>query len=142
MEYYKLNEPDASYQIFDKEALVINLKTGKYYSLQNVAGDIFKLLLTGNTVQGCKNKIGEAYKVDVNSIFADIDSLIKKLIEEEIVTPSAEQQIQQDIVVNLITSSEYTVPVLEVYDDMQDLLLIDPIHEVDTKKGWPNKKGE
>jgi hypothetical protein len=29
------------------------------------------------------------------------------------------------------------VPVLNKYTDMQDLLLLDPIHEVD-ERGWPN----
>jgi hypothetical protein len=34
----------------------------------------------------------------------------------------------------------FTQPVLEVYTDMQDLLLLDPIHEVDEEAGWPSPK--
>ena len=30
-------------------------------------------------------------------------------------------------------------PLLECYTDMQDLLLFDPIHDVDTQVGWPKK---
>jgi hypothetical protein len=35
---------------------------------------------------------------------------------------------------------EFQPPVLESYSDMQDILLLDPIHEVDDKAGWPNPK--
>jgi hypothetical protein len=31
--------------------------------------------------------------------------------------------------------------VLERYTDMQELLLLDPIHDVD-QTGWPRRKGE
>jgi hypothetical protein len=35
--------------------------------------------------------------------------------------------------------SEWTLPKLDVYSDMKDLLLLDPIHEVD-EAGWPIAK--
>lgn len=35
-------------------------------------------------------------------------------------------------------SDEFQPPALESYTDMQDLLLLDPIHEVD-EMGWPQK---
>jgi hypothetical protein len=35
-----------------------------------------------------------------------------------------------------IGTAEFHAPVLQVYSDMQDLLLLDPIHEVDAT-GWP-----
>ena len=31
-------------------------------------------------------------------------------------------------------------PVLNKYSDMQDLLLLDPIHDVDEEAGWPTNK--
>jgi len=34
----------------------------------------------------------------------------------------------------------FAPPVLEVYTDMQDLLLLDPIHDVDETVGWPSPK--
>ena len=33
----------------------------------------------------------------------------------------------------------YRTPVLSIYTDMQDLLLLDPIHDVD-QAGWPTRK--
>lgn len=34
-------------------------------------------------------------------------------------------------------AAEFPAPRLERYTDMQDLLLLDPIHDVD-ERGWPN----
>ncbi len=34
-------------------------------------------------------------------------------------------------------NGDYVAPVLESFTDMQDLILLDPIHEVDAA-GWPN----
>jgi hypothetical protein len=33
-------------------------------------------------------------------------------------------------------SRQFVPPVLERYDDMEDLLLLDPVHDVDAQ-GWP-----
>ena len=34
---------------------------------------------------------------------------------------------------------EFTIPELHMHTDMQEFLLVDPIHEVDDS-GWPHKK--
>ncbi len=36
---------------------------------------------------------------------------------------------------------DYVSPVLERFDDVRDLLLIDPIHQVDQEYGWPKGMG-
>lgn len=38
-------------------------------------------------------------------------------------------------------SRPWLMPALEIYSDMQDLLLFDPIHEVDPACGWPSISG-
>ena len=36
----------------------------------------------------------------------------------------------------------YLPPQLERFEDVRDLLLIDPIHQVDPELGWPRKNGQ
>ena len=36
----------------------------------------------------------------------------------------------------LAAKKPYTAPAVQKYDDLEDLLLLDPIHEVD-EAGWP-----
>ena len=33
-------------------------------------------------------------------------------------------------------------PVFERFTDMEDLLLMDPVHEAEDEKGWPHAKGD
>jgi len=40
---------------------------------------------------------------------------------------------------SLLADAPFVLPVLERYTDMQELLLIDPIHDVD-ETGWPRRK--
>jgi hypothetical protein len=37
---------------------------------------------------------------------------------------------------------DYSDPAFEKYDDMADLILLDPVHEIDQEKGWPKKAPE
>jgi hypothetical protein len=41
----------------------------------------------------------------------------------------------------IATPATYSVPVLEEYTDMSDLLLLDPIHDVN-ELGWPVKRDD
>ena len=34
---------------------------------------------------------------------------------------------------------DYSTPVVEIFSDMQEILLLDPVHDVD-KSGWPITK--
>jgi hypothetical protein len=38
-----------------------------------------------------------------------------------------------------VPRAAFSAPVLQKYDDMQDLIMLDPIHEVDDS-GWPARK--
>ena len=40
----------------------------------------------------------------------------------------------------LNAADEMQAPALEIYDDMAELILSDPIHEVDEDVGWPRKR--
>ena len=37
---------------------------------------------------------------------------------------------------------EYGKPTIDSYGDLQDLLLLDPIHEIAPEAGWPKRREE
>jgi hypothetical protein len=41
--------------------------------------------------------------------------------------------------VNLASGKIFSVPLLQKYTDMEEMLLLDPIHEVD-EQGWPSSR--
>jgi len=42
----------------------------------------------------------------------------------------------------LITPDTFVAPGLERYEDISDIIAMDPIHDIDTTKGWPHPKSE
>jgi hypothetical protein len=139
MQYFKLNEPDVSYQLFDNEILTINLKSGNYHSLRDTAAAYFRLLIDGYSIEESLNKIAEIYKVTSISIEAELNSLLIDMIKEKLIVECTHKPLLKPIDWENTIKTTYSTPILETYNDMQDLLLLDPIHDVDVKKGWPNK---
>ncbi len=66
------HSPDAVYQTVGEEAVLINLNTGSYYSL-NDTGTMFWELLDGHrTVSDCARRIAADYEVEVELVEADL----------------------------------------------------------------------
>jgi len=141
---YRINTPKISHETIDGETVIINLDNGNYYSLIGVGGDIWRFIESGATVGGIIEVINHQY--ECAHIENDINRFIAELQEEGLVVHDKEKRSEGIGGVNTHIEIEtgkkrpiFEVPVLNKYTDMQDLLLLDPIHEVD-ETGWPTPK--
>lgn len=134
----RLNEPDAVYQSFADEVIAINLSLGKYYSLGKAGADAFLLIVSGVPSDDVPAVLAERWGVPLEDVTRDLIPLLESLVREGLVAEGGEVGyfLFQDP-----PSLPYEAPSLETYDEMQALLLLDPIHDVD-ELGWPNKKSE
>lgn len=114
-------------EFFEDEAVVVNLETGSYYSFRGAAVGIWKKVEEGGDTAQILNTTENQKAAEVFLAYL----LTEALVDEDNSTISS-ISLDEKITGN----PEYTK-----YDDMKDLLLLDPIHEVD-KKGWPNKSSE
>ena len=144
-ERFRINEPNVIQETIEGEAVIVSLTTGNYYSLDKVGAHIWGNIEGRKTVGEIVESIFSQYSGDPKKISISVEQLINELIKEELVvadssntgeamTPSNTKQ--SEVQGNRV---EFEVPVLKKYSDMQDLLLLDPIHEVD-EAGWPNIK--
>jgi len=62
--------------------------------------------------------------------------LVNELLAVDLIRPASAQAGNAPIGEMIPVTIAYAPPVLETFSDMQDLLLLDPIHEVDDA-GWP-----
>jgi len=145
---YKINAPHIVHEIFeDKEAAIINLKSGNYYSLDPVGAFIWARIESGATVGEIVEEIFSRYDGNVVDVTTEMNRFLEALQAEELIVPTADTPPQSDGQRVKIAANgnggkaAFTPPVLERYNDMQELLLLDPIHEVDDT-GWPNRKRE
>ena len=141
-ENYKIKEPDVISEEMGNEVVVINLETGHYYSLNETAALIWSLISEGLSCQQIFNYIAHNYAVEKETAIEDAKDLLIQLINEALIVESNttggnEKNVQR--FQDRKKVFEYRRPHIEKHYDMQEMLKLDPIHEV-TEVGWPNKK--
>ena len=128
-------------ETLDGEVILINMDDGSYFSMENTAAMIWCCLESGASVDFTTEAIARHYPEHRKQIEADARWFVELLLREGLVVPrqvsaSFEPPLEQSISLN----GEYGQPELHKYTDMEDLLTLDPIHEVDDS-GWPNVRG-
>ena len=137
---YKLNAPSVVEETFDSETVIVNLVSGYYYSITKSGVAIWNLLLQGYSASEAVTQLRRSFQATEEQLTQAVEEFSAKLLAEQLIAPVNGEATQAP------RSSEqsqtpvpFELPILERYTDMQDLLLLGPIHEVDDS-GWPNKK--
>lgn len=137
---YEVSTPDVVAEDFGGEIVVLNLANGHYFSLLGVSADIWRDLERGHKPQtlidyGAKARaaLGEA-----------VAALIASMIDKGLIRPLTDSEGQPapgeaaQAATALLAGED--VPPMEAFDDMAELILADPIHDVDEDIGWPVKR--
>ena len=138
MTHYKVNRPDVVCEVFEDEVVVVNLGSGTYYSLSGTAAEIWHYLDKGFAPESIVNTLADSYQRSIEEIRLDFQRFLTELIQQNLLVPDL---AGSDVSTIPAESSRHSVapyapPALETYTDMQELLLLDPIHDVD-ETGWP-----
>jgi hypothetical protein len=133
--YYQIHTPRVVYETLDEETINIDIETGTYYSLSGTAYWVWYLLEQTLSVEEIVNQFLAHYDGEAEEIEANIRQFIGELAQAEVIVAAV---ARQPATATLPASSlaPFTTPTLEIHTDIQDLLLLDPIHEVG-KQGWP-----
>jgi len=141
---YKINTPSVIGQTFDDEAVIVNLETGSYYSMDKIAAEIWDAIQTGTSCGSIAAGLVRRYQGTPAEIENTVDDLIRRLLAEELIRPALDETPDGVCSTPIMTAheeSKFMRPLqpaaLHKYTDMQELLLLDPIHEVD-ESGWPH----
>jgi hypothetical protein len=142
---YCVNSPTVTHDVIDGEAVIINLVSGKYYSLGQAGAEIWTLLDKHATLEFIMHRLAANYMGERSNIEHSVVALIERLQEEDLIVPCS-REIAGESFVETESAHEqnhdrphFETPVLHKFTDMQELLVLDPIHEVD-EVGWPHKK--
>jgi hypothetical protein len=128
------------FEKFEDETVIINVENGLYYSLSPSGSEVLRIVDSGcpsglliDTLLGNSE---EAIQHGPNII-----RFVEDLIREGILVEADDLAVaDQSITIPgpvYTTAGVFQPPLLEKYDEVRDLLLIDPIHMVDQEKGWP-----
>jgi len=128
-------------EVFGDEVVIVNLDSGIYYSLRNTAAQIWIRLQNQYSPDEILNDLNIMYSQNETGIQKDLENFINRLITEKLVTETAENDHQPLPAPVPNGKPVFKTPVVEIYSDMQDILLLDPVHDVD-KAGWPITKDQ
>lgn len=127
---YEVPGPDIVFERFDGDLVVLNLSTGKYFGLNPAAAVLWDALVTG---------VPAADLVAAGAAPGLLEGFLSQLAAHGLLvaTPATKPVVlKPEAAAALAALSD--VPQIEVFDDLADLILADPIHDVDAEAGWPH----
>lgn len=128
--------PKIAADVFDNEYVIANLDTGLYYSVQGLAVSLLQALPFENEAVPIQQLAG-ANPGNEAEIAPELNAIWQQLLAEGIV-------LQR---INAVAPTQkpwqpatgYAPSRFNRYADMQDLLTLDPVHDVD-EDGWAVKQ--
>lgn len=144
---YALNVPAVACQIIEGEALVIHFARGHYFSAAGNGARILELLVSR---AASASEIAGTFALETGparvSALNAVRSFLGRLVDEGLVLTAdtvADPTQQLDDATELSGIGDtgrdahvFEEPSLQKYTDLEDLLVLDPIHEV-MSTGWP-----
>jgi hypothetical protein len=139
----RVNTPHVIHETIDGEVVVINLASGNYYSMKGAGADVWDVIQSSPGAEPSAVAAAVAGRFDQtgDTVEPEIAAFLERLREEELVT------IVDDGAVGAVAASNgassgngvkpFEPPLLEKYADLQDLILLDPVHDV-SDAGWPH----
>jgi hypothetical protein len=134
---YRVNQPTVIHQTIDGETVIIHLERGLYYSLDATGAEVWQRVAAGQSTTEVSDSLASRFPSQRADVDAAVVALVDRLRSEELIVPAAGLGggIPESDVVQ-VRGATFQPPRLERFDDLQDLLLLDPIHAVD-ETGWP-----
>ena len=127
----RMNHDEVTGKVIDGEAVIINVVTGRYYSLEEASCVAWVHLTAGASTDDVVTAVTERYDADPDQVAGDLEALLKELRAEKLLVPAGESD-------SVFPSAEASLPPddgaprpytglrLLTFRDMEDLLAFDP----------------
>lgn len=143
---FRINSPKVVHDSIDNEVIIIEFESGNYYSLNQSGSDIWKLIHKESSIKEIFDNLSAKYQTNSHTIEEKLWPFLNELKNENLIIEieNKDQKTSKKLSIKQNNNkktdkTDFEIPILQKYSDMQDLLLLDPIHEVD-EKGWPIAK--
>lgn len=135
---YETN-PQVIHETIEGETIIIDLATGTYFSLQGTAPEIWTGLVAGEGQEHLLARLQACYEGDAEEMKSRLASFLEQLTRDGLVmvAPAGETAVPAAAPEPAAERRPFEAPRLERYTDMQDIILLDPVHKVDNQ-GWPH----
>lgn len=145
--FLKVNAPHVVHETIDGETILLDLRIGIYYSLDDNGSVLWNFLAAAGDGGSAADILAAAAIEREKTIREGVSIFVKQLLAENLLVEDGESRgdetgIPENLVESLRSVADsFKTPVIQKYSDMQDLLMLDPIHDVE-QEGWPEPKDE
>lgn len=132
---FAINAPGVMHQHIDDEILVVHLERGHYFSLRGPAAVIWSGFEHGLTAAQVQASLEQRFEATA----AELEEALREFADELVANALIVGRTDGDDVTAEVWQGArelFAKPVLTRYWDIEELLKLDPIHEVDAD-GWP-----
>jgi hypothetical protein len=134
---YAVASADIVSEDFDGEAVVLDLGSGKYYSMDAAASALWRAITAGVSMQALADAVGGTAGITAQAIHDYAEQLVAYgcLARSDVpgsapLDPATVETLKASV----------GLPKVEMFSDLADLIMADPIHDVEEAVGWPVRK--
>jgi hypothetical protein len=127
---FEVAHKDIVSEEFEGEFVVLDMRNGRYFALGGAAALLWRALAGGTKVSDVLDAVPQARR-------SEVQGFIDELVGHALLTP------RETPAGNAAPAGLGTLEGdihIQVFDDLAELLVADPIHDVDEQAGWPHRK--
>jgi len=131
---YRIRQPEVVSEVFEGEAVVVNLRVGRYYAMSPLASELWSRLELQPDLESlvaCSTSVW----MDASEARRELETFLGRLQREGLIELSTPPPAVRPELESLVATGELNLE-FEVFTDLEDLLVLDPIHDLD-EGGWP-----
>ena len=136
MSVYSTDVEQTVAALFDNELVIANYGSGLYYAVSASGTLIWQGLQAGMTVPEVAAWLALRCPDHAAPITEDVPDFVATLAAECLVVEAERLQRGEDPAIP--DGFTWATPRLERFDDLRELLLLDPVHDV-KEAGWPHR---
>jgi hypothetical protein len=122
------------------EVIIVDLRAGTYFSLTETASFIWEALINEFTRDEIVDEVCNVFDGSREAVASSVDQLLQQLVADQLIVKAEQPDQNRRAAINMAPSAEkrpFVKPTVQKYSDMEDILVLDPIHDFDDA-GWPN----
>ncbi|MEG3152330.1 PqqD family protein [Sphingomonas sp. ZT3P38] len=131
-----VNRPIVASETRDGEAIMMHHGTGTFFDTDGSGGYLWEIIESGSTAAGLSTALADAYNLAPDVATDAVEAFLAELRRHDLVVEGGSTTGGNAPV----PTGVYSAPELRVHTDLADMLLLDPIHDVD-EAGWPIAAG-
>src|SRR5262245_37424348 len=145
---YHIHNPELVFETIEGETVIVDLGTGSYFSLVGAGSIVWTELTAGRSLDETLTRLNLEFDAAPPEIEKEVRDLLQELARENLIIavqttaadPKSVESAPGGPDERPLSKRTFEPPRLQKFADMQELLLLDPVHDVDPT-GWPHAAG-